>query len=435
MTLRACLLLLVAGLALGQDEQPITRLFDGDRQVPEDNLIHRFTGDAVLANDKLRVVISQAARRVEVHAKTATGLKHRAAIHHAGTPKIIENNSSAVMVEAAGLRFRLTTGEAILELRANETLTNVTVQSNSRFVVVPDYFGDDVVYDTATARGLYLPAENFCLNLLDGGDAIMMTVWQSRNQDVWLDANSNRIRCLKGKSIWLAFLEAPGIWHTDASSVQPPFPAKWRESQRIVYPLDRDAATPLTVTCPTDVMRNTLGVGPCQYILACEGLAAQGDPTPNSVMTWVEKQFAQKKDKRTTDDIKERLHQMTEHVAHARSRIERYAEFAGQVRKLSAADSFRSLIDDLDRSVTNGLAAPDRVRQLANEVVALIGKENALAPCQRLGKQLRSIGAIQDGALARCRMAVRRLRQQSRTGTVSGTAEVQRLAEQMLEVR
>ena len=96
-------------------------------------------------------------------------------------------------------------------MRTDDTLTNVTVQSNSRFVIVPDYFGDDMVYDTTTAHGLYLPAENFCLNLLNSGNAIMMTVWQSRDQDVWLDANSNRIRCLKGKSIWLAFLEASGL--------------------------------------------------------------------------------------------------------------------------------------------------------------------------------------------------------------------------------
>jgi hypothetical protein len=126
---------------------------------------------------------------------------------------------------------------------------------------------------------------------------------------------------------------------------------------------------------------------------------------------------------------------MTEHVVHARSRIERYAEFAGQVRKLSAADSFRTIIADLDRSVTNGLAAPDQARQLADSVAALIGKESALAPCQRLGEQLRSIGATQDGALARCRMAVRRLRQESRTSTAAGAMQVQRLAEQMLAAK
>jgi len=417
------------------------------------------------------------------------------------------------------------------------------VQSKTRYVVVPDYFGDDVVIETGAPspqpsppmgergaegrgrRSLYLPAENFCLNLLEGGDAILMSVWQSSEQDVWLgpspalrapspplverdgvrgtrppgpeDSTSLHVRCLKGKSIWLAFLESPDLWHASGASVRddrkPPFPAKWRcgfvredgvadswttekpeagvaerradfsprapdsptakrpegrapNASLLVYPIDRSAATPLTVTCPTDVMRNTLGVGPCQYILACEGLAAQGDPTPNSVMNWVEKQFEGKKEKRAADDIQERLQTMTEHVAHARARIERYAEFAGQARRLIAnkpsADAFRSIVEDMDRFIATGLgpaASPEHVKQLATEVSALIGKENALPACQRLGEQLRSIGAVQDGTLARCRMAVRRLKQQGRTDVANhapatGLAqEVQSLAEQMLQ--
>jgi hypothetical protein len=106
------------------------------------------------------------------------------------------------------------------------------------------------------------------------------------------------------------------------------------------------------------------------------------------------------------------------------------------------ADTFRSIVDDMDRSIATGLgptASPERARQLATEVSALIGKENALPACQRLGEQLRSIGAVQDRTLARCRMAVRRLKQQGRTDVAnhSPTAglaqEVQSLAEQMLQ--
>jgi hypothetical protein len=352
---------------------------------------------------------------------------------------------------------------------------------------------------------VYLPAENFCLYLLDGGDAILMTVWQSSQQDVSLSAVgarqdsglcSSTIQCLKGKSIWLAFLESPGLWHARGASAKddwkPPFTAKWRCSgvrengvaeswdlqqglqsasgrdgfhsvpdfkrengdavervptgSLIVYPIDRGPATPLTATCPTDVMRNTLGVGPCQYILACEGLAAQGDPTPNAVMNWVEKQFEGKKERRAADDIKERLQVMTEHIADARNRILRYAEFAGQVRGFLTnrvgAERFRSIVDGLDRFIAAGLtpaASPERAKQLATEVSALIGKENALPACQHLGEQLRSLGAIQDRTLARCRMAVRRLRAQGRTEvadqspTASLAQEVQKVAEEMLK--
>src|SRR5262249_20881953 len=149
--------------------------------------------------------------------------------------------------------------------------------------------------------------------------------------------------CMKDKNIWLGFLESPGLWHAQAANAsdlwKPPFPAKWRssfvrekneadswdfdrgpeagqtrakhEGPLLTYLIDRTPATPLTASCPTDVMRNTLGVGPCQYILACEGMGAEGDPTPNSVMGWVEKQFQQKKQRKAADDIKERLEFMT----------------------------------------------------------------------------------------------------------------------------
>jgi hypothetical protein len=193
-------------------------------------------------------------------------------------------------------------------------------------------------------------------------------------------------------------------------------------------------------------MRNTLGVGPCQYILACEGMAAQGDPTPNAVMSWVEKQFEQKKDRKSADDIQERLGVLVHHVAQARARIQGYGEFSGRVRKLvtgkAGSDAFRPIVEDLDRFVAGGVvptATSERAQQLTGEVAALIGKENSLAACQRLGEQLRIIGAVQDSTLAKCRMAVRRLGAQGKTVVAnqpseSGLArEVQAVAEQQLQ--
>ena len=75
---------------------------------------------------------------------------------------------------------------------------------------------------------------------------------------------------------------------------KPPFEAKWRvdrlaagpwtvstalpeaplEAPAIVYPLDRNARTPLVAFCPVDVLRSTLGLGPCQYVLQTEGLVS-----------------------------------------------------------------------------------------------------------------------------------------------------------------
>ena len=514
-----CLLAALPLLSVrGEEEPPITRILDTGSpsteresigmltiltawtQIPEDQTNYQFSGDAVLRNDRLAVVLRREGYGVEIFSKTAAGLKHRASLNFLRTNSspqllregldIVENTSAGVGVavkftEGGRARLRLTTGEATLEIQPSGPSGFVALRSNTHYVVVPDYFGDDLIYNSKMARDMCLPAENMCLNLLDGEDAMIMSVWQSHEQDAWLgrgsgdekaDLSSTRIRFLANQKIWVAFFEAPGTWHMGSGTVgenwKPPFPAKWRasfardngladswdletgpeprqttakhEGPLVIYPIDRSTSTPLTATCTTDVMRNTLGVGPCQYILACEGLGAQGDPTPNSVMSWVEKQFEQKKQKKAVDDISERLEVMNRHVTDARARIERYAEFAARARKSLSGDQdvFRLIVDSLDRFAVTGLAAaasPERSRQLASQVLSLIGKDNNLEECRRLGRELRSIGAVQDSTLAKCRMAVRRLRAQARSVSVNqfedgeSTKTIQRLADQMLQ--
>ena len=488
--------LLAAPIARAEEESPLIRLYDtgvvntgrlapdallklaSARQIPEDQTNAHFAGDAVLMNDKLAVIfpLHQSKALVDVYTKTGGGFNWRAVLGHAPdlgerldtivSLKIVENSSGGAVLDLGlgvqkphGLRLRLTAGEAILELRAGDDDGYLVWASESAHLVIPDFFGDDMVYDITNRRGDCLPAENFCLRLIDGGEAMVMGVWRSRAQEVWLDRTlqpvrarppSVRIRCLKDQPVWLAFLEAPRLWQAGSvpTNTSLPFPAKWRTSSlrsngaadswdaergpgplagspaapSVTYPLDRTPATPLTVTCPTDVMRNTLGVGPCQYILACEGMAAQGDPTPNSVMTWVEKQFEQKKEKKAADDIKERLDVMVKHVAEARAKIEHYHGFATEMRQTlngkTGADPFRSMVDDLDAAATTGLAAESPsglARDLAAQVLKLTGQENSLAACRQAGERLRAIGATQDRALAKCRMAVKRINAQGRT--------------------
>ena len=50
-----------------------------------------------------------------------------------------------------------------------------------RWIVVPDFFGHDMVFDpeTVTSARFGLPAENFTLGLIRGKNAMMMCVWQS----------------------------------------------------------------------------------------------------------------------------------------------------------------------------------------------------------------------------------------------------------------
>ncbi len=531
-----------AGAAEYEPGTPYTYLFDtnaaaqeplsptairekkGWTALAEDDVTHQFAGDAVLLNDRLAVVLRMKASGAELYAQSAVGQAFQPAITpilatgNKGSLKnirIVENTPGAVMVEAgfqasdgpvAKLALRLTTGQTIVELRPGEGVAKIRIQAPSRYVAVPDFFGDDMVFraDGFSGARLGLPAENFLLHFVDGGNGLLMCVWPSSRQQAAAllsgqgpqrTIQGSEIQCLPGKSLWIAALVGPAIWHeraVDSAEVpretvldwKPPFPAKWRasltgtsgigpswyfrgaddagesigqasgpspcclEAQRavvqfqpgmlgktprsetrslVVYPIDRSRTTPLTTFCPIDILRATLGVGPCQYILQTEGLASDANPTPDSVMTWVEKQFSKKKEKKAADEIRDMLLQMTNHVEHVQKRIAQYGELARDVRRLCeghaagsgaarASQSLRPTLDRLDEAVgaVSGAAQPvDHVRKLVGEVAALIGQQNAAAECQRLGLEIRRLGASQDRTLANCRMAARWIRQQT----------------------
>jgi hypothetical protein len=218
--------------------------------------------------------------------------------------------------------------------------------------------------------------------------------------------------------------------------------------------MDRSPSTPLPVFCPIDIMRNVLGVGPCQYILATEGLGAGEPPTPDNVTRWVEKQFERKRDRRAAGEIKERLDEMTRHIKNMQARIEQYADFATKVRQLCVVEEhnrdisevarrLRSIMDDAGSDTAargEATKAPLSAQEWAGAMSALIGKENALDECKRLGAEIQAIGAAQDKTLSKWRMAVRRLKQECRMVAAPPPAadfarKIQDRAEQMLRKR
>ncbi|MHC4403372.1 MAG: hypothetical protein ACYTG0_27250 [Planctomycetota bacterium] len=463
--------------------------------VAEDDAGHAFTGDAVLLNDKLTVVLRARGRGAEVYTHTADGAKFRAVVMAATDDatvtrgwsgvRIVENSPGAVAVEVSipcdgptgscSAAVRLTTGQSTLEMTAGDRAGRLFVWCRSRYVVVPDFFADDMVFDPGTCdrRRFALPAEDFLLHLLEGGGSMLMCVWDSgglseRPAHALTTGEGPDRKILgcevqggKGKTLWVAAFERPGIWHERAVAAEkagqgasldwkPPFAARWRADAVgpdgfavssdsddpdsddwivhtnegpdpvpvIAYPLDRTPATPLTAFCPVDVLRNTLGVGPCQYILQAEGLASETNSTPDNVMTWVEKQFESSRHKEQAAEIKKRLDSMVEHVGHAQMRIAEYAVFARWVRETwTAPGSFERVVDRMQKTLPldKGLKEPDqRARALADQVVALIDKDDALADCRQLGAALRGIGADQDRTLSKCRMAVRWMMAQCR---------------------
>ncbi len=118
----------------------------------------------------------------------------------------------------------------------------IRVIDQSSYLLVPDFFADDIVLDPAAlepGRG-NLPTENTLLGLADAGNAIIACVWRSNRQsaDVTIARTADRLAIAdyridlpKDKSIWLAVLDGPGIWKRTAGARPAfPFPAKWRSS-------------------------------------------------------------------------------------------------------------------------------------------------------------------------------------------------------------
>jgi hypothetical protein len=517
-----------------QPDMPFTRLFDtgaasarplvpraieaktGWTLVPEDDLSHRFSGDVVLLNDKLAIVLRPDGTGAEVYSQADAAMKQRVVITSldaAGNPTsgpsailTVENGPGAVMVEATAettdgkrcsVTYRLTAGERTLEVRGGQRAGRMMVRGKMRYVIVPDFFGDDMVFgpDAFDGSRLGLPTENFLLGLLGcdpeqtgGGNAMVMCVWKSGKQGAEAILSDRRpqravagceIECAKDESLWVALLEGTDIWQRraipdeDANEEmaldwQPPFAAKWRADwaqadgvarswdfggqqlpaaakkalnseesagELVVYPIDRSRATPLTALTPIDVVRNTLGVGPCQYILQTEGLTSETNPTPDHVMNWIEKRFKGRKEKQSAEQIKEKLKRMTGHVRHVQARINEYSRFARQVRALiavegqnedlsEAVETFGRTLDHLEQTIAQGRGTAEpavRTALLSKEIIGLIGNENSLDECRQIGASIRRIGAVQDRTLSKCRMAARWLKQQARMRAAAGS--------------
>jgi hypothetical protein len=203
----------------------------------------------------------------------------------------------------------------------------------------------------------------------------------------------------------------------------------------VVYPLERTRETPLTAFCLVDIMRNALGFGPCQYVLDAEKLGTGESATPEPVTHWVEKQFEKKPSKRDADAIREQLARMANQVKLTDARIAEYGEFFRQTRqtctKVENAAAAGRLLAICDSIAAAPLAAQPTVARLAAEVAAAAEREDALSTCATPLAGIRAGGAAQDDALARYRMAARRLKQECRA--LAADAGSATLAKQLLQ--
>ena len=213
----------------------------------------------------------------------------------------------------------------------------------------------------------------------------------------------------------------------------------------LIYPLGRVAATPLNVFTPVDLMRETLGQGPCEYILDLAGVKprpAGGDRPILSYATcglWndhikpILRQLKKKADgsfepldAKTKAHLIQALEEMWYFVHAVHDRLRKYKKWGADLdafcRQTQArspkvkpiADQALAHLDrlnaDLGRHKFEGPGSEaywkDRVPELIQRV-----KADRYADLDTIG-QIRNLGNDQDERVSRCRQYVKAILQE-----------------------
>ena len=522
--------------------------------IGEGDTAHRFKGCAVFLNDKIVAVVRKDSPGVDVYSRQTRGLKLCARlrpVRQDGTNlertslAVKENTTSSVTLEV-GLRspsrkpcrivYKLNIGEPFIKTTAAGSAAKLRVEAPCRFAVMPDFFGDDMLVDAAaiSVGRAELPSENFLLHMTHGGEAIVMTVSESRDNDVGIALSKSTPRRIESSDIsygrkphiWVAVLAERGIWHerairaADAGQVlnldwRMPFAALWRidwtagdglidswemllqgpegkyvmqgwfgqdpaagqsfgnpvlgsvaypcwieedrrgflppltkrryvergevcnfEGPAIVYPIDRVTAapfrTPIEKLTVVDVVRKTLGVGPCQYILDLEGQKRNSEGVATcyarDIINAIYKEGTQL---RNGPMIEKQLSAAVAFIRNVRERIDDYMEFGRQTKAyleqqkrlhpkqakfcdelLLITKRLGQFYDSRKARIHTVEHAEQTARAFRRDLLKYTGAD-AYKKCSEQMRIFTGIGGAQDGLVASLRMIVKVIRQRA----------------------
>ncbi len=526
-----------------------------------------FRGDAVFTNGRIAAVMRKSGATVDVYAVWPTAVEPRAKLQlvdKEGNPAkkldavtILDNDRGAVRLEAKyqsskgselTAKFRIKRGEVMLEAEPGTGAHRLRVDCPSRFVVLPDFFADDILIDPRqiTPEVVQLPSENFLLHMTGKGNSLAMCVFENRDQEVQVKLTGkgqerviteSEVTFGEGKKIWLALMDSPGIWHEDevrrgdASRIQKldwkmPFVAQWRvdftrsnkltdswemllpdtksdgfikpswmgqppehigptrrrwttvldhfpypcwvdkagrgnlqgirhkaltfAGPTVLYPINRVEETPAEAYTVVDILRNCLGVGPCEYILAVESQKEdeKGRATC-SARSALEKIYRSNQQQQRQQEIESALNDALAFVTHIRSRITHYVEFGREIRSYLgeqrvAHPELKEFIDEIDEIAAelemklaarkDDIKTPEHVAEMNEEFRKTMLNAQGRGTLGKLKKytdELTDIGGNQDELVGECRWIVRSMRQ--RAGLLMATDP--KCAELAMEIR
>ena len=209
-------------------------------------------------------------------------------------------------------------------------------------------------------------------------------------------------------------------------------PALRFQGPAVIYPLNRVPATALDTFTVIDVLRNTLGVGPCEYVLDVEGQKSQykGRATC-SVRDTLDPIYSRHEQKQRRAEIERTLEDLMVFIRHIRGRIEGYVAFGHETldylaqqkqahpelaEALGELEAMARVMDARFAARKDAIKTPaDAARMVEQfeQTVLDYDADDALAQCQRFTEGWVQIGGNQDELVGECRWAVKMLRQKA----------------------
>jgi hypothetical protein len=260
--------------------------------------------------------------------------------------RVLRNTGSEAAIELvsdAGTAIVAFDRTEIVEIRPGTGTKGIRLQGEIEYGVAPDFIGDDLIVNLneyPSADALSVPTENVFLGLLKGENRLLVMTWPEGKQQLRFGRGKTEmggtpieiIDCdCDGRSVYLALLEAPGIWHREplaasflekdvAIAWKRPFAAHWitqleesglkatfpfrqvkgqiwrgvpgmytypvwfdgdkacyrlskkvtPKGESVIYFLEGEDS-PLPVSSPVDIMKATLGRQTCDSILDLPG--------------------------------------------------------------------------------------------------------------------------------------------------------------------
>jgi hypothetical protein len=507
--------------------------------VARDQTLAAFKGDAVVSNGRVQLAVrrdgsaelasADGAPRARILLQGATKLEKAALVENGRGGAVLEVSCAAAKGGSLSAKLRLKRGEVAVEIEPGPGATGARLEAPSRFLVLPDFFADDIVVDAGRiplAR-TEIPSENFVLHLLPGGGTIVMAAFENRDQDVQVTlAGDGEARLLTGSEIlfgkekknrlWVALIEGPRVWTSrdvkaeEGGKILPldwtqPFPAQWRcdftrtdelahsfdmifqekeggpfqkpgwvngglekvgpdrkywtgsfmysivypcwvdaqgkghlqplkgrvthRGPAVVYPVNRIPGTPTDVFTVVDVVRASLGQGPCEYILDVEGQKSERKGRATcSVRDELANIYKAGEQKTRRKDIEGFLQQGIDFVKHIRGRIEQYLELQRGLKDYLAAEKkakpelaasiaqLEKILAEIDGQLEDRkekMKTPEHVVRMTDDFrknVLDSTAPDAAEKAKQYGDALADIGGNQDDLVARCRWIVKTLR-------------------------